>query len=320
METDNTNKKESSLLKHRQSTLLISDTPPSELLENTTLLHLNDKITIEEEESEANESSSLSDEREGNSAKENLYNTDSIELESSEKIEDIKINLKPSTKKTARPNYLDDPPFGLSSNSRNIMEKRKRLSFEQASKQSTESRRSTKKTKISPFTVHRDQSSAEKIKIEALGASVGYDQNFSNKENISGAKKISDFFKPKETVSPPKSSGTRSRGKGLTDKKQEIKEESKMSLEFEEDDKRELVWRIKELEEKLESTRKEKEREHIRAMDEMSEMKDKYESYQTKIQKINAKNVLDIENYKRNERKVFLNQERQRLGEYISQR
>jgi len=159
------------------------------------------------------------------------------------------------------------------------------------------------------------------MKAETSGSG---DEQLINKENANlQTKKISDFFAKKVVGTGTTSergsvraTGGRAKSKPQTvDKKHEITEVKETGEE-----KKELYVRIKELEDKLDFNKKDRERDQIKASNEIKVVEEKFKSYKATVHKVMARNVLDIENFKRNERKSFLDRQRQRLGEYVSQR
>ena len=89
------------------------------------------------------------------------------------------------------------------------------------------------------------------------------------------------------------------------------------SWEFE---KKEFAAKIKEFEQKYEHEKKERESLNVKLEKDIKAVSENHSSYQNKVQNLLAKLVLDNENMKRKEHKSYLQQQKQRLGEYISQR
>lgn len=90
--------------------------------------------------------------------------------------------------------------------------------------------------------------------------------------------------------------------------------------DFNESERLKYVARIQELEGKLEAMRRDRERDHLKAEAALNGVKQDFEDYKERVKKTLAKMTLQIENYKRMERKTMLNQQKQRLGEYVTQR
>jgi len=269
------------------------------------------------------------------SNKENQQNSKIfINLESSEKIEDLPINEK-GTSKEEDFNLNPINEFSIESvdlRGNRSLKKRKHEKFEQNTEKTAENfEMITKKIKLSPNQLpSMDNTNIERITKDSLGSSAGQDPMFLNKENIAlGTKKITEFFKPREvttastsTQKPVTRSATKkiTKGKGLSEKKLEGILESKPSKEFDNDDKKELYLKIKELEDKVEVNKKEREKDQIKLDNEIKAVQEEFSDYRSRVQKMSAKHVLEIENYKRTERKAILSRQRQRLGEYVSQR
>ena len=143
-----------------------------------------------------------------------------------------------------------------------------------------------------------------------------------------GSKKITDYYlkstaapmtteKPveKEKVKPAGNKG-KVKGAVVEKKPAEVVAEVKESGE----NNKELYTRIRDLEDRLEVSKKDREKDQIKASNELQNYQDQFEKYKCKVHKILARHELDLENYKRNERKSLLNRQKQRLGEYVSQR
>ena len=152
---------------------------------------------------------------------------------------------------------------------------------------------------------------------------LGDSETIFQKENLglSGTKKITEFFKPRDLVEVVDKSAVRMTGikpkRVMVEKKRQTTEVKEIVVT---EDSKGLYTRIKDLEDKLETNKKEREKEQVMSENELKAYQDRYNNYKTKVQKLMAKNMLDIENFKRNERKALLNRQRQRLGEYVTQR
>ena len=261
------------------------------------------------------------------SNKENIPNQ--LNLESSEKIDDIKPK-EVLTEIKIDPNNIFHHSSDLSYQSveqrgSKSLRKRKYDKTESASEKRPEDmvEANTKKPKMAlNQAASGENNTLGSLKLDSHDGSREEDPNLLNKENIAistGMKKITEFFKKTNPVSTSERAFTKTttvhrvKSKGLTEKKQE-------TLEIIVEDKRELTHRIKELEDRLEDTKKSREKEQIKANSELLGFQIKFDEYKNNVQRIMAKFVLDIETHKRTDRKAFLNRQKQRLGEYVSQR
>ena len=151
---------------------------------------------------------------------------------------------------------------------------------------------------------------------------------------IGSNKKISDFFGNRnysgEEIMAKKlviSSNKKAANKSLNSNcflynksfLNEIPEEQAIneSWKFE---KKLLIAKIKEIEQKYEHEKKEKDNLNLQFEKNIKAVSDNRMQYQTGVQSLFTKLVLDNENMRRKEHKVYLQQQKQRLGEYISQR
>jgi len=260
-----------------------------------------------------------------------------VDLESSEKIEDIKPKntLAPVSSKDGMNNqniscdlsYESGEPKG----SRSIKSIKKRK-YEGPGNNNSENKAESFElvTKRSKLTLNPFSNTETGQKVDSFGSSVGQETAIFNKENMTtGTKKITEFFKPMDGMTAttvqkayrktPTSSKPVKIKAFATEKKTETIVEVKSSKEAD-DDKKELYIRIKELEDKNESLKKDRERDQIKAENERTQMKEQIDVFKGRVEKTCAKFVLEIETFKRNERKAFLSRQRQRLGEYVSQR
>ena len=97
------------------------------------------------------------------------------------------------------------------------------------------------------------------------------------------------------------------------------KEDKELSLIIEQE-KKSLEDKLKDLELKLESEKKEKEFINVKFDKQVKFCKDLFQDYQKNIYSLLSKTLLKNENLKRNEHRKHLEQQKQNLGEYISQR
>jgi len=185
----------------------------------------------------------------------------------------------------------------------------------------------TKKTKMTPNS--KDMSiEARYLSDSSLGSLeiVPPSMSQSTKEHfLLGVNKgkITDFFsKTRELIeeaSRSKESTQGSKTRGLFKGNQPygiIPEEHEAWLE----ERNRLFKRIGELEGKLDFSKKEREREKVKYEETLEQCREEFERYKAQVQSTISKFILTIESYKRMERKTFLNQQKQRLGEYVTQR
>jgi len=197
----------------------------------------------------------------------------------------------------------------------------------------------TKKVKITPNLNNHlnanqffdDEMDAGKNDVGISDCSLGSQENgrAGNKENyfMQGGvnrSKITDFFtKSREQIeqaSHSKESAYGSKSKFLTTHASlfsAIPEELPTGWE---DERIRLMEKVGDLEEKLAGMKKDKEKEKTKCEMVVTRMKEEFDEYKGGVHKLMAKFSLEIENYKRIERKTQLNQQKQRLGEYVSQR
>ena len=181
----------------------------------------------------------------------------------------------------------------------------------------------TKKTKLTPHIPLEGYLRTRETLVRADTSGSGEEHEQIKENAIMASKTIYDFFGKKGlgTGTTTERASVRATGKARAkpqtiEKKMEILE-VKESIE---DNRKELYGKIKDLEDKLENGKKEREKDNIKANNEIKNIEEKFKSYKATVHKVMARNVLDIENFKRNERKSYLDRQRQRLGEYVSQR
>ena len=181
-----------------------------------------------------------------------------------------------------------------------------------------------KKTKITPSI--KGQLLNLEDKAHGSDSSVASNDHISmNKENtpiMVAAKKITDFFPKKENSPQQQGEGKNSRGKGSKSKLRnfltEIPDENELSKLN--DDKMIMNTKMKEYEVRIRDLEKDKEKRDRFWEEKIEKFEAMFQAYKLKAQQTIAKQVLENENHKRNERKNLLNQQKQRLGEYMQQR
>lgn len=191
----------------------------------------------------------------------------------------------------------------------------------------------TKKVKITPGlnptnSFFDEELDPSKNEVGISDCSIGSQDNTGrsgNKENYflnSGRSKITDFFsKTRELIEQTSHSkeSMGSKSKFLTTHNSlfsAIPEE----VPAWDDERNRLIERVHDLEDKLSAMKKDREKDKAKADMAMERMKEEFDDYKINVHKLVAKFTLEIENYKRMERKTHLNQQKQRLGEYVSQR
>ena len=261
-----------------------------------------------------------------------------LDLESSEKIEDIKpkntLGTVGSKDGMNGQNISCDLSYesGEPKGSRSIKSIKKRKFEGNGGNNNSENKAETFElaTKRSKLTLNPFSNTETGQKVDSFGSSVGQETALFNKENNAvGTKKITEFFKPMDGMTAttvqkayrktPTSSKPVKIKAFTVEKKTETITEVKSSKEVD-DDKKELWIRIKELEDKNDGLKKDRERDQIKAENERTQMKEQIDAYKGRVEKTCAKFVIEIETFRRNERKAFLSRQRQRLGEYVSQR
>lgn len=251
-----------------------------------------------------------------------------IDLEASEKFVDLKpeiplIGTKPDENMgnvSLDISYQSAAPSVTKSQN-----KRKHNKLDQIAESNDECEMQLKKPKLTSPPVGVETHSGDRAdRVDSFSTLVENDPSLLSKEAplaIIGTKKITEFFKLKDgSVSSEKSGSKISANKFKPKSTIEKAPVNQEAIKEVAEDKKELYNRIKDLEDRLENNRKDREKEHLKAENEINNYKDQFNKYQNNVQKILARHVIEIESHKRIERKSFLNRQRQRLGEYVSQR
>lgn len=189
----------------------------------------------------------------------------------------------------------------------------------------------TKKVKTSTLKDFFEDAAMNKLGHMPSDSSIGSVENLPlmhGKENYfsaTGPKKITDFFKTRELLEESNYHSIAAQpniSRFLTRTKNgqfPIEEEPNQTNQWEEERAR-YIERIRELEGKVESLKRDREKDQVKMEEYIAHKEEEVEEYKKRVRKILASMTLEIENYKRIEKKNFLNQQKQRLGEYVTQR